>query len=174
MMNLCIFGGQEGQFSPDKRVCLTIFGGCDLKRPTLARHLATTRTANGQHPNPGSCFVLTIFGGTDITMPTVAEEFIELHEAIRSRALSLEEWDRYTANGSTAGPRLSSFTVFGGLTSDGLPDEDAELDALALQYHLGAIPPAALSLLMLAVGQNGAQRASVVRRAVAETLQLSR
>lgn len=171
MVNFSIFGGHEGQLSPDKRVYVTIFGGCDLRRPTMVRQVLELRRRTLAAVERPSCFFLTLFGGVHLKYPTLAEEYTELFDALRSGTLTLEEWDR-AAGQAAAGlaPRVSSLTVFGGLGSEDLPDDDAELEALALQRHVGAIPPAVAEMLMLAIGHGGAQRISAVRFAAAAAL----
>ena len=48
-----------------------------------------------------------------------------------------------------------------------LPDEDEELDAMALNNYVGRVPEPAVKMLQLGVGQSGSNRTAVVRQAVA-------
>ncbi|MFO0840607.1 MAG: hypothetical protein U1D55_19025 [Phycisphaerae bacterium] len=166
MINFCIFGAQEGELSLGKKLYVTVFGACEFKRPTLARQLIEARQRGTPDSPFRGQFFLTIFGASEISCPTLAEEFIELQDAIRGGALTWRDWDQAVAKASlNASSRTSSFTVFGAFDAAGLPSEDQELDALALHQHLGRIPDAASKMLMLAVGQGGAQRPAAVRQA---------
>ncbi len=111
---------------------------------------------------------VTLFGSTEIKAPTLAEEFIDLQEAIRSGALAPDELYRFTAGltDDDSGP-LFSLTLFGAFEEVSLPDEDEEVDALALQQHLGNISDSAARVLQLGVGQSDAHRRAVVQQAIA-------
>ena len=76
MIQATVFGGYDGQLRCDKWFYLTLFGCCDLTRPTVARQLLSLRNTdpNGR-PVARSPFFLTIFGAVDIKSPTMAEEF---------------------------------------------------------------------------------------------------
>jgi hypothetical protein len=169
MLHFCIFGAHEGELSSDKRVYITICGGCELKRPTLARQLIEQRE-RGSKADPGRWrFFFTLFGATELKAPTLAEEFIDLQDALRAELLTVDEWDRGIARLRTMeGLSAASFTVCGGFSTNELPTEDEELDRLALNKHLGNISDSAGRALMLAVGHDGSQRPTAVRRAVAE------
>jgi hypothetical protein len=174
MINFCIFGGHEAQLSPEKRLYVTIFGGCEVKRTTAVRQIVEYREVARNGRPPTACFVLTIFGGTEIAAPTLADEYLDLLEAVRSGSLTFDEWDRAMPRIARLGPHVASFTLFGGMSADQLPSEDQELDGIALQRHLGTIPPDAAQILTLAVGTAGAQRLAAVRQAVAHTLSAAR
>lgn len=167
MLQLCIFGGYEGPLSPEKKCCFTVFGGCTLRRPTLARQMiATERIGQGKAPTPKMIFV-TIFGATTIKCPTLAEEFIDLREAVNNGALEADRWDFYVAeldrwNSSS----LMSLTLFGGFEETELPSDDEEAEGLALQRHLGNIGEDSGHILELGVGQSGANRRAVLQQAV--------
>ena len=169
MWQVCMFGGYEGQLVADRKVYLTIFGGCDLVRTTLARRIIHAR----QHRDRADlqarwCVVVTVFGGTDIAWPTLAEEFIDFKSMIDARMLSLANWDRDLAElHRVEEAAITTFTLFGGLDDDALPNENKEIDALALQRHLGNIPESAGKILELGIGRSGAQRYAAIRKAVA-------
>lgn len=170
MFHFCIFGGHEGELNPNKRVFVTVFGGCELRRPTLARQLVMARRQGGNRVD-GGAFFLTLFGGTELTVPTLTEEFLDLQEAVRAGLLTVEEWDRHVAQFGLYDHRsYASFTAFGGFDSEALPEEDAELDRLALARHVGAVPDRSADVLMLAVGGRGPQRSQAVRHAYAAAL----
>jgi len=167
MLQFCAFGGYEGPLSAEKKCCFTIFGGCTLRRPTLARQMIIARRVGaGQVPIPKMIFI-TLFGATEIKAPTLAEEFLDMREAIRSGLLHVDDWDRHMAEveryNSAA---LLSLTLFGAFGESELPSEDEEIEGLALQRHFGNISEDSGRLLEMGVGQNGAQRHAVIRQAV--------
>jgi len=167
MLQLCVFGGYEGPLGPEKKCCFTVFGGCTLRRPTLARQIVTARNVQeGRTPPPKMIFI-TIFGGTEIKYPTLAEEFLDLREAINSGTLQLNRWDDYLAqiqryNSSS----LMSLTLFGSYSESELPADDEEIEGLALQRHVGNINEETSRTLEMGVGQPPAQRHALLRQAV--------
>jgi hypothetical protein len=167
MLQLCIFGGYEGPLSPDKKVFFTLFGGCTLHRPTLARQLLTARsTLQGRAPAP-KMIVLTVFGNTAVICPTLAEEFIDLREAVNGGALNMGHWDAYMAElDRWQSAALLSLTLFGGFDEAKLPSDEDEINALALQRHFGNVGEAAGRILEMGVGQSGSQRRAIVQQAV--------
>ena len=100
MIQVCIMGGHDGLIRPEKKVYLTLFGGCDLKRQTVARQILARRQQerDGQK-HPPRQFFLTICGGVDITCPTLAEEFLDLRQMMDAGALAFEDasFDRVLA-----------------------------------------------------------------------------
>lgn len=169
MWQVCMFGGYEGQLLAERKVYLTIFGGSDLVRPTLARRIIHARQQRDRAGFQGRwSVVVTIFGGTGIAWPTLAEEFIDFKSMIDARTLSLANWDRDMAElHRVEEVALTTFTLFGGLDDNALPNENKEIDGLALQRHLGNIPESAGKILELAIGRSGAQRYAAIRKAVA-------
>ncbi|MGD2110081.1 MAG: hypothetical protein PVI86_11910 [Phycisphaerae bacterium] len=168
MIQVTIFGGHDGRLRFDKWFYLTLFGGCDLIRPTMARQLLMQRQAQKeghqiQHRKP---FFLTIFGGVDIKSPTLAEEFIDLREMVNSGLMTLDEWDRSLVLLEQADGGIASFTLFAGMSENELPSEDEEIDSLAVQCHLGNISDSASQALRYGIGQHGAERTATVRRAL--------
>ena len=169
MIHATIFGGHEGQLQPDKRFYLTLFGSCELRRPTVARQLLEQQQASRNLRVDRKPFFLTLFGAAGIKAPTLAEEFIDLREMISNGLLPREDWVRYLAElGQTEGA-VASLTVFGGFDECDLPGEDEEIDSLAVQRHLGNIPESAGQVLQYGIGQRGAERTATVRRAVLAT-----
>ncbi len=172
MVNFCIFAGSEGELSAGKRLYVTVFGGCELRRPTLARQIVEWRRSGGGGAlKPRTAFFLTLFGGVSISAPTLAEEFLDLQDAVRSNLITLEDWDRAIGQLSSGDlVRTASITVFGAFEGASLPDENSELDKLAAMQHLSRIPPEAVQSLMLGVGQRGPQRHAVIREAAGAAL----
>jgi hypothetical protein len=169
MFHLCLFGGQAGELDAQQKVYLTAFGGCELRWPTIAKQMTALRQRGTPSAAAPIQYFLTLFGGTEITAPTLAHEFLDLQNALRSGQLTLDDWDRSIVRIGDI-RRSGSLTLFGNFNGDGLPGEDAELDDLALNRHLGYISDEAAELLMRAVGARGSSRAAVVRQAVATTM----
>lgn len=171
MVHFSIFGGHEGRLNPGRAIYVSVFGGTTLTRPALAHVLAEQRQRGGVDRASWGYFFFNLFGGATIRWPTLAEEYAALVDALRARALSLEEWDRAVGRvGELAPLRFASFTLFGGLETDALPKEDNELDELSLQRHTGTLPQASLEQLMVAIGQTGPARLAAVRQAAAMAL----
>lgn len=167
MIHFCVMGGHEGRLSNERKVYFTLFGGCELTRPTLARQLAwqRQRSDRGRY-DPPKLFFLTICGGVEVRSPTLAEEFIDLRELIRSGALSNSDFERCLADFARCEVVMSSFTLMGGFSENTLPSEDQEAESLALHQYLGNIPDSAVNVLKFGVGQRDAERRATIRRAV--------
>jgi hypothetical protein len=164
-----MFGAYEGRLGADKRVLLTVFGGCELRRPTLARRLLTERhRSKDGKPARFRPIVITLFGATEIKLPTLAEEFLDLREAIRSGALPPDALDRLGVGADAEDEgAVFSLTLFAGCDEAGLPNEDEEVDGLAMQRHLGNMTDREVQVLQCGVGQDPAQRRAVLRQAMA-------
>jgi hypothetical protein len=167
MLQFCMFGGFEGPLSTDKKCCFTVFGGCTLRRPTLARQIMIARQVRQGTVAPPKLIFLTLFGSTEIKLPTLAEEYLDLREAIRGGNLGMDQWDRYLDDlRQFESSALLSLTLFGAFSEAELPSEDEEVEGLALQRHLGNIDENCGRVLELGVGQSGSQRRAVLRQAV--------
>ena len=168
MVQITIFSGHDGRLRPGKKFYLTLFAGCDLIRPTVARRILTDRHSgsDGQSSRQGP-FFLTIFAGVDIKYPTLAEEFVDFQAMVRSGSLTLGDWDRNIVGLGSTDVTIASFTLFGGFDEDNLPSENEEIDSLAMQRHLGNIPEEHARILELGVGRPAAERMAVLRRTLA-------
>jgi hypothetical protein len=167
MIQFCMFGGHTGQFEAARRIHITIFGGCDLIRPTIAKQVSAMKQQGGPQrggPSRVEHFFATIFGGTTLRLPTLAAELLDLQNALRSGELTLADWDRLSG-ALTRQENISTLTLFGGFDSDELPGEDKELEDLALNRHLGYISEDASDVLMQAIGHRGPSRAAAARQA---------
>ena len=142
MFHLCLFGGHGGELSADRKLYLTMFGGCEVLRPTLAKQMLVLRHSGRGRSGPPLHVFITLFGGTDVTAPTLAQEYLDLQNALRAGQLTLEQWDRDIAELGQAF-RSASLTLFGGFDDAKLPSEDQELEDLALNRHLGYLSDAA-------------------------------
>jgi hypothetical protein len=189
MIKITVFSGHEGQLRWDTSFYLTLFGGVDLVRPTVARQILTAKTQQ-QPPLVGADrdgglvgraeqarfgpppykthrpFFLTVFGGVDIKSPTLAAEFMDLREMVRSGSLTLADWDRSIAMLAHADFAPASFTLFGGFDECSLPSESDEVDSLALQQHMGNIPSKSGQVLQMGIGRHETERLATVRRAI--------
>ncbi len=177
MLKVTIFAGHDGQFPMDRCVYLTLFGGCDLNRPTIARQILARRQAEQDRrdrpvataPAWSKPIFITIFGGVDINAPTLAAEFLDLREMLDSGLLTMADWDRAMADLASANTGVIAFTIFAGFGECELPSEDAEVDSLAVQRHLGNIPETASQVLQYGIGQQDSERRATVRRAILAT-----
>jgi len=169
MFQVCVFGSYDGRLRANKRVFFTLFGECVLRRPTLARQLVTGRSAQpGQAPARPHHLVITLMGSTKVKAPTLAEEFLDLREGLRGGVITLPMWDRLVADlARDDGEAFLSLTLFASFEEASLPTENEEVDALALQRHLGNISDSALQILQLGVGQDDVHRRAVLRQAIA-------
>lgn len=190
MLQVTIFGGREGRLRNDGTIYLTLFGACELYRPTLARQLVTLRQSQasgsdwnahgGSEGGPedwtGSRragrglkkpFFLTLFGSTEIKSPTLAEELADLQEMIRSGELTLVDWERSVAAIGMNDMSYSSFTMFGAFEECTLPSENEEVESLAVQCHVGNISDSARQVLQTGIGQRASERRAVLHRALA-------
>lgn len=170
MIQVTIFSGRSGELRLDNSVYLTLFGGFELTRPTIARQILARRRADhqGHRPSPRP-FFLTIFGGGSIKCPTLAAEFIDLRETITGGLHDMADWERAMGDLDRIGPIFGSFTLFGGIDESGLPSEEQEIDSLAVQRHLGNIPESAGQVLQYGIGQGGIERTATIRRAIQAT-----
>jgi len=171
MVQVTIFGGHDGQLRGDKLFYLTLFGGCDLIRPTIARQLLATRGSSGQALPPAKKpFFLTVFGGVDIKSPTLCAEFIDLQGMLAAGLLTMADWERAVAGLGQEGSGVASFTIFGGFDETALPSEDEEIESLASQQHLGNISESAGQVLQFGIGQSGSERRATIHRAMQTTV----
>ena len=167
MIHVCIMSGHEGLLRLDRKIYLTLFGGCSLIRPTVARQLLESRRTPDATVRRRRPFFITICGGVEIKVPTLAEEYIDLRELVAAGTLSLDDWDRAVAELGDIGGSIGSFTLMGGLSESGLPTEAQEIDALAIQRHLGNINDDAAQILPYGIGQRDGERRATIRRALA-------
>lgn len=171
MFHFCIMAGHDGELSADQKVCFTLFGGCSLRRPTLAKRIMEARRRQQSGLPRQTHFFVTICGGTELRTPTLAEEYLAMREAVGSGAINLAEWDMLAAQlAANESFTYGSFTLMGGFSGAELPPENEEVEGLAIARHVGNIPETAGKMLELGVGQAGAHRASFIRQAFAATV----
>ncbi|MFQ5413051.1 MAG: hypothetical protein ACE5E6_01195 [Phycisphaerae bacterium] len=167
MIHVSIFGGYQGWLHADKRLFLTLFGATSVQRQTLAKQIIARRE-HERHgdPLPQRPLFITLFGAASIRAPTLAEEYIDLRDMLDSGALTMQEWDRSLATLARWEPTPASLSLFGGFSEHELPSETAEVDAIAIQRHLGSLSEPAARVLQLGIGQATTDRRAVVRQAV--------
>lgn len=191
MIQATIFAGHEGQLRYERKLFITLFAGTELVRPTFARQVLAMKamSQNGLNvpppppspmaalhggPNPLPLprlplprpYFFTMFGATEIKSPTLAAEFIDLRELSRSGALSRDDWERAMALIASCDTTVGAFTLFGGFDENVLPEEDEEIDSLAVQCHLGTIEDGARRVLQSGIGRRDPERRAIVQRAV--------
>lgn len=167
MFQVTLFGGHEGRLRNDKVFYLTMFGACELNRPTIARQLVDQqRGQESRRPPRPRPFFLTVFGAAEIKSPTLAEEFLDLREMINGGLLTMAAWERGLLELGRNDGAVASFTAFGAFDECGLPTEDEEIESLATHRHLGNVTASAGEVLQYGIGQKGAERTATIRRAV--------
>ena len=158
---------------------ITLFGGTEIQLATYAKRLAALLRSRFAHsethaPRKPTGVFFTAFGGVDVTPPTLAEEVVALQQALRAGEFTLEQWDQYVGV-LDEDVDAAAFTLFGSFEANAVPKEDAELETLAFNRHVGYISDEAAEVLMPAIGYRGGTRANAVRQAVAvETVRLVR
>ena len=123
MFHFTIFGGSEVTLSGQGQCIVTLFGGTDVRKPTLAkrlmqeRHALSSRKSDPDY-NPNNVdkvlnvlqgntptglprtekrhrtFLLTIFGAVELRPPSIAEKFMDMRELVSSGLISADEWDQ--------------------------------------------------------------------------------
>jgi hypothetical protein len=167
MIQICIMSGHDGQLGSEKKVYFTLMGACDLLRPTFARQIVARRRDQGDGAGkPARQVFITLMGATEIKAPTLVEEYTDLRELLQSGALTLADWDRYAAEVDRSDVSVASFSLMAGFSECELPSENEEVDGLAMQRHLGNIPPSAGEILQHGIGLRGAERRATLRRAL--------
>jgi len=177
MVHFCIMGGYEGFLASEGKLYVTLMGACELTCPTIARQVLARRRreVNGAADSPVHQFFLTLMGATEIKLATLAQEYVDLADLLRNRTITLNDWDRHAGETARSDVSIGSFTALGGFSDGELPEEDEEIESLALQRHLGTISEAAASVLQCGIGVRGAERRATIRRAIAaEELGLAR
>ncbi len=172
MINVCIMSGHDGQLRSEKKFYFTLMGQCAMTKPTIARLIMDQRNRSPQiNQAPTPKFFLTIMGNTELTCPTLTQEFLDLRELIDSGNFSLHHWDQTLADLATVDHSIASFTLMGQFDEHGLPPENDEVDGLALHRHLGNLCEESLNILQSGVGLRGAERHTIIYRALEADLE---
>ena len=123
MFHFTIFGASEVTLSGQGQCIVTLFGGTEVRKPTLAKRLMQERHALSNRKsdpdyNPNNVdkvlnvlqgntptglprtekrhrtFLLTIFGAVELRPPSIAEEFMDMRELVSSGLIDVDEWDQ--------------------------------------------------------------------------------
>jgi len=193
MFHFTIFGGSEVTLQGGGQVVFTMFGGTDIRKPTLAKRLMQEKErlqgAQGAQVNhPGGVnrmrhlfgrepaetpaarphrgsFVLTIFGAVELKPPSVAEEFMDMRELVSSGMLDAREWDELVGRLYQMGDldSISSFTIFGGMGEEPLKQEE-EVKKIRSASELGLISENEEKALRSVVGRDPEQVRMLLRQ----------
>lgn len=175
MIHLTLFGGTESEIAPGTFTAFTMFGGAELKRPTLAQRIMQRRRDKGRKLGfrerwfgRDRSVVITIFGGTDILAPTIMEEYAALKNLVQSGVLSRTECRdlvQEIASGDDERGEISRVT-FCGACGFASPKAKVEHRALAAAESARIISSQTRRELEKAVGCPSSTTASVVAAAV--------
>lgn len=171
MLHACIMSGHEGSLDSEQRVYLTLMAGLDLRAPTIARQIVA-KLSKQEKPRVHAVrqTFLTLMGGVSIQVPTMTEEFLDFRDLMQSGKISLGDWDQHASDAPRSDVQIVTFTVMGGFSEAEFPSDDTEVDALAIQRHLGNVPESVGEILKLGIGQRSGERRGILRRAIAEWL----
>ncbi len=149
MFHYTIFAGSEAQMSPKGFTAVTLFGGAELKRPTLAQRVLTLEdeepSSDGwwtRLTDPSRNTVLTMFGSTELLQPTLMEEYSALRSLISTGVLTPADLQTRlrTLLAREKKQDMTTITLFGAF-EDTMPSRKRQLKALAQGEKAGLIPP---------------------------------
>jgi hypothetical protein len=175
MFHVTAFAGTTGDMTPAGFTSLTIFGGAELRRPTLAAILLDEKQRRRREPGRWERWlgrdenlVITLFGGTSLIPPTAVEEFTALSGMLRSGSLEPGEIRATLDAQPQLGARRSlcrTLTLFGSCATEDpdLQQERRALDALAAD---GALPDAARRGLEALLGTSAETRSRLIAELV--------
>ncbi len=171
MFHVTVFGATEGVLPLSDFVSLTVFGGTELVRPTLAQRMLRLKEIRNRPQNfwrrvfqLDKNIIVTVFGGTEIHAPTVMDEYADLRRVLSSGALSAEEGKKLLAEIAEKGGShdlFSALTLFGGCTVE-RPKPAVEKKALEAGRQAGLIGDREQSVLEQVVGRSESAVAGVL------------
>lgn len=148
MYHITFFAGTTGDMVPTGFTALTLFGGAEIRQPTLASLLLHQKRQGSRKPRrwdrwfgSDENLVITIFGGTTLIAPTAAEEYAALAGLLRSGALTREECEQLMNQLPEFSARRSmcrTFTVFGACVTQ-YPSSKKERRSLDAAKEAGSI-----------------------------------
>src|SRR5262249_10332061 len=175
MFHLTLFGGGAGELPVSDFISVTVFGGTELRRPTLARRLLHLKSMRQAAPSIwrrvfqiDKNIIVTLFGGTEILTPTVLEEYADLRRVLASGALTSDECRQLLnelARDGEGQDLYSAVTLFGGCSVE-RPSEDEERKALQLGLRTGLITERERETLDGAVGRSEPALAGIMGQLV--------
>ncbi len=184
MFHFTLFGGSEVKLDGSSKLVVTMFGGTDLHRQTLAKRIMREKQLaehearlSREHNTAGlaafqasrrarnTAFVLTMFGAVEIKPPSLTEEFMDMRELIASGLVSESEWDQLVGRLYESGDQEScaSLTMFGSLEDSKL-SEDEELKKIKSAQELGILTPDEELALRAVVGRDANQVRMLLRQ----------
>lgn len=184
MFHFTIFGGSEVTLSGTCKIIVTIFGGTDIRKPTLAKRLMQEKLSYQAEaetaPKPATIgdllmglsrprrrghFILTMFGAAEIKPPSLAEEFIDMRELIASGLVGESTWDQLVGRLYQMGDMdgISSCTLFGAMGEEPLADEE-EIKRIQSARELGLITSDEERALRSVVGRDPQQVRMLLRQ----------
>ena len=146
MFHFTLFSGSDAQVPVSGLTAVTIFGGADLKAPTLAQRVIALDDA----PPPRGWWqqmtdsrrntVLTIFGATELVQPTLMEEYAALRALLASGTMTRDELRERLRSLATSERSLdvSAITLFG-VYEEARPGRKKQLKALENGEKAGLI-----------------------------------
>lgn len=139
MFHYTIFGGSHARMAPRAFWAVTVFGGTELTRPTLAQRVLDLEERDSEGPkrfwdrfsNPRDNFILTLFGATVVTEPTLMEEYSALRSLLATGALTGAEIQQrlFRIMTQEREQELTTLTLFAGF-HDSRPSRKKQLAAL--------------------------------------------
>lgn len=171
-MNFTIFGVTETEISGSGFTSLTMFGGTELRRQTLAERIMNLSKTAGRKPSAWEKLagtdrptVITLFGITTIVSPTIIEEYSAVRNLLNSGAITKEECMAMVASISNgnADKEITTVTLFGGCGFETV-NEKKQRKALELAEKAGSITPTVKEELAQAIGCPDRTAVSIVAR----------
>jgi hypothetical protein len=161
VFHLTVFGATEGEVSPAGFTAFTLFGGAELRRPTLATQLVHLKNRPQGTPSAwdrilgtDKNLVVTVFGATVLTAPTLIEEYSALAGLVRAGTLTTADCgallDDVVAQGHDAG-WCRTLTLFGSCVTR-YPSAERERKALDVATRTGAVSATVRGALEAVIG----------------------
>ncbi len=172
-MSFTIFGASEAEITSSGFTSVTLFGGTELRRQTVAERIMRRRAVAGRKPGIWESLVgrdrplaITFFGVTNIVSPTIIEEYSAVRSLLESGTITGEECMALV--GSLASPdsreEITRVTLFRGC-GIGPVSEKKQRKALDVAERSGAISSRTRGELEQAIGCPDRAATSIVARA---------
>ncbi|MCA8956396.1 MAG: hypothetical protein KDC87_10005 [Planctomycetes bacterium] len=174
MFHFTAFGATQTRVPPGGFTALTLFGGAEIRLPTLAERIVHRRRQRTVEPSRWDRWlgrdqgiVVTLFGGTGLIAPTLVEEYAALRNLVQSGVVPRDECRALLEDlmGSSAGSQeISRWTLFGGSSLES-PSAKTETKSLQAAEQAGVITPEIRRDLAQAIGCPMHTAAEIVSRA---------
>lgn len=187
MFHFTLFGGSDIKLDGSSKLIVTICGGTDIHRQTLAKRILREKhfaeledkpdptadtprlgmaigMARGRRRSTTS-FLFTLCGGVEIKAPSLSEEFMDMRELVGSGLVSSQDWDRLVSRIYSMGEAEghASLTICGALEESTLSEED-ELKKIRSARELGMISEDEEHALRGVVGRDPQQVRMLLRQ----------